>query len=67
MRPIELYIKYEKSAANVIRELGYPDRKTLRVWYRMYLVEQETGVLHERVPKYSLEAKEPRDIIKSCG
>jgi transposase-like protein len=23
----------------------------------MYLVEQETGVLHERVPKYSLEAK----------
>jgi transposase InsO family protein/transposase-like protein len=58
MRAIELYIKYEKSAADVIRELGYPDRKTLREWYRMYLVEQETGVLHERVSKYSPEAKE---------
>jgi transposase-like protein len=32
MRAIELYIQYEKSAADVIRELGYPDRKTLRVW-----------------------------------
>jgi hypothetical protein len=28
MRAIELYIKYEKSLADVIRELGYPDRKS---------------------------------------
>jgi len=28
MRAIELYIKYEKSPADVIRELGYPDRKS---------------------------------------
>jgi len=28
MREIELYIKYEKSPAYVIRELGYPDLKS---------------------------------------
>jgi hypothetical protein len=31
MRAIEIYVTYEKGAADVIRELGYPDRKTLRV------------------------------------
>jgi transposase InsO family protein/transposase-like protein len=60
MRAIELYIKYDHSAADVIHELGYPDRKTLAVWYRNYLNEQESGVLwnrHSRCPKYSLEQK----------
>ena len=33
-KAIELYIRYDLSAATVIRELGYPDRKTLRQWYR---------------------------------
>ena len=28
MWAIELYIKYEKSPADVIRKLGYPDRKS---------------------------------------
>jgi len=32
MKAVELYIKYDKSAADVIRELGYPDRHTLRSW-----------------------------------
>jgi transposase-like protein len=62
MRAIELYIKYEKSPADVIRELGYPDRKMLRVWYRMYLVEQETGVPYEKrytkVPRFSQAEQE---------
>jgi len=31
MRAIEIYVTYEKGAADVIRELGYPDHKTLRV------------------------------------
>lgn len=56
-RAIRLYIKYDKCAADVIHELGYPDRKTLVKWYKTY---KETGVLFEpysRQPKYSLEQK----------
>ena len=56
-KAIRLYIKYDKCAADVIRELGYPDRKTLTKWYRDYL---ETGVFldqYSRPPKYSLEQK----------
>jgi len=61
MRAIRLYIKCNKSASDAIRELGYPDRKTLRVWYRNYLNEQKTGVSHDkyiRIPKYTKEQKE---------
>jgi transposase InsO family protein/transposase-like protein len=42
---VELYIKFDKSACAVVRELGYPDTKMLRVWYREYL---EEGDLHGR-------------------
>ena len=58
MKAIELYIKYDRCAADVIRKLGYPDRKTLRNWYKAYLEEQETGVtgnLGCRRKKYSQE------------
>lgn len=30
MKAVELYMKYDKSAAAALRELGYPDRKTVR-------------------------------------
>ena len=56
-KAIQLYIKYGKCAADVIRELGYPDRKTLRNWYKTYL---ETGMYYEqysRRSKYSPEHK----------
>lgn len=33
MRAIELYLRYDWSAAAVINELGYPNRQTLRLWY----------------------------------
>lgn len=39
MRAIELYIKYDKSAAAVIHELGYPFRHLLPRWYKAYLKE----------------------------
>jgi len=60
MKVILLYLKYDKSAANVIHELGYPDRKTLKSWYNDYIKEQETGVFWERdsqLLKYSDEKK----------
>ena len=60
MKAIELYIKYDKGAADVVRELGYPCRRMLPRWYKAYLKEQETGVLWERYSrceKYSFEQK----------
>lgn len=35
-RAIALYIEYDLSAADTIRELGYPNRNSLRMWYRKY-------------------------------
>lgn len=43
-RAVELYVKYEGCAADVIRELGYPSREALRMWHRDWLDEQGTGV-----------------------
>lgn len=61
MKAIELYIKYDRSSAAVIHELGYPSRKLLPKWYAEYLKEQETGVVRipysSRKPKYSEEQK----------
>ncbi len=60
MEAVELYLKYGKSAAAVIRELGYPDRHTLRSWYGMYLKEQETGVIHDRYMRASKFTEEQK-------
>jgi putative transposase len=60
LKAIKLYIKYGRSAAAVIHELGYPSRKLLPRWYAEYLKEQETGVVRDqysRSPKYSTEQK----------
>lgn len=35
-RAVKLYIRYNLSAATVIRELGYPESKTLKHWYAAY-------------------------------
>ena len=32
-RAVDLYIRYERCAADVIHELGYPSRGMLPVWY----------------------------------
>ena len=61
VKAVELYIKYDKSAADVIRELGYPDRHTLRSWYGMYLKEQETGVIHDRYMRASKFTEEQKE------
>lgn len=60
MKAIALYIKYDKSIADVIRELGYPSTNLLPRWYKAYLKEQETGVLWEkysRLSQYTLDQK----------
>ena len=61
LKAIELFIKYDRSAAAVIHELGYPSRKLLPRWYAQYLEEQESGVIWERYrhsPKYSSQQQE---------
>lgn len=60
IRAVKLYIKYYKSAASVISELGYPkDSKSLVSWYKEYL---EKGDLHENRINYNKYTKEQRDI-----
>ncbi|HCN4807355.1 TPA: IS3 family transposase, partial [Escherichia coli] len=36
MRAIELYFKYGKKLAPVVRELGYPSKRNLRRWSRSW-------------------------------
>ncbi|TKR53264.1 hypothetical protein D7I39_21820 [Allopusillimonas ginsengisoli] len=54
---VRLYIKYGRRTATVIRELGYPSRKNLIRWVRIY---EADGGLPERSrskPRYTLEQK----------
>ncbi|OSC13296.1 transposase, partial [Escherichia coli] len=36
IRAIELYFKYGKKLAPVVRELGYPSKRNLRRWSRSW-------------------------------
>ncbi|MGR4801875.1 IS3 family transposase [Bifidobacterium adolescentis] len=60
-RAVDLYIKYERCAADVIRELGYPSRGSLWMWHKDRLEEERTGVPSrrgERHRRYSDEQKQ---------
>ena len=58
MKAIELYIKYERSIAGTIRELGYPSRGALARWYKEYKKNGYLRRSYERkTHKYSLEEK----------
>ncbi len=41
---VELYVRYECCAADMVRGLGYPSREASRMWHRDWLEEQRTGV-----------------------
>ena len=51
-RAVDLYIRYECCAADVIRELGYPSRGMLPVWHRERLEEERTGRQSTRGKRY---------------
>lgn len=57
---VELYVRYECCAADVIRELGYPSREALRMWHRDWLEEQRTGVPSTRGERYARYTAEQR-------
>lgn len=37
---VELYVRYECCAADMVRELGYPSREASRMWHRDWLEER---------------------------
>lgn len=43
MRAIELYLRYDRSAAAIINELGYPNRHTLRLWHMEFAENGDLG------------------------
>ena len=51
-RAVNLYIRYERCAADVIHELGYPSSGMLPVWYRERLEEERTGRQSTRGKRY---------------
>ena len=51
-RAVDLYVRYERCAADVIRELGYPSSGMLPVWYRERLEEERAGRQSTRGKRY---------------
>lgn len=51
-RAVDLYIRYERCAADVIHELGYPGRGMLPVWHRERLEEERAGRQSTRGKRY---------------
>jgi transposase InsO family protein/transposase-like protein len=56
-KAVELYIKYGLRAAATIRELGYPDRHSLSMWYKEYITNGDLHPSLERTPKFSKEQR----------
>ena len=59
---VDLYIKYDRCAADVIRELGSPSRETLRMWYRDRLEEERAGVPSRRGERYRRYSDEQKRV-----
>jgi transposase InsO family protein/transposase-like protein len=57
-RAVDLYIRYDLSAADTVRELGYPNRRSLVLWSKEFI---KTGELHDSFAgsrsKYTEEQK----------
>ena len=68
-KAIETFIRFGHSYADTIAELGYPNRSTLRLWWREY---ESTGEVppgrYGREPRYSVErAREAVDHYLTHG
>lgn len=68
---VELYVRYECCAADMVRELGYPSREASRMWHRDWLEEQRTGVPSTRGERYARYTTEQKRAclcsISCCG
>lgn len=56
-KAIKLYIKYGLKASTVIHELGYPNKGSLRNWYKQYLTTGKYFIRKPRKRKYSEEER----------
>lgn len=61
-RAVKLYIKYDKSATAVTKELGYPSRPTLCAWYREY--EEAGGKVVGRQGRGRYSKKQKRAAVR---
>lgn len=53
IRAIELYFKYGRKHAPVVRELGYPSKRNLRRWIRLWEASGGATEAIRRKPRYS--------------
>lgn len=53
LRAIELYFKYGRKLAPVVRELGYPSKRNLRRWIRLWEANDGATKAIRRKPRYS--------------
>src|SRR5450830_174128 len=53
VRAVQLYIKLNKRAGLTIRQLGYPTKYTLKVWYLAYEQRRDLPRAYTRAPKYT--------------
>jgi putative transposase len=59
IRAVKLYIRLGKRTGPTIRQLGYPTKNSLKVWYREYEQERDLQVSYVRsTQKYSAEQKQ---------
>lgn len=58
IRAIELYFKYGKKQAPVVRELGYPSKKNLRRWIRSWEAAGGATESIRHKPRYTDEQKQ---------
>ena len=56
-KAVDLYFKYHKNSAAVIRELGYPSRGALRCWIKEFNEEGNLHEKHKRKSKYTDEQR----------
>lgn len=63
IRAIELYFKYGKKLAPVVRELGYPSKRNLRRWIRSW----EAGCLaHARRKIHDEDVRRPTEMTQEA-
>lgn len=58
VKAIQLFLKYDCSYADTVRELGYPSVEALRKWYKEYLSSGELHKKSRRKSKYSEKQKQ---------
>ena len=58
VRAVELYIKLGKRSAAARRQLGYPTKGALSLWYRQYMRSEDLPRSYTRSPTFTAEQKQ---------